>query len=386
MKTSICFIIFSDGIGGAEQVLAKLADCMAAEGSSPYLITNDELVGYYRSVFPSLKIYNIGKLYTFGSRYTARLINKLDPLISLRCLKIRSKLFAIQTFLRVNAIDVIHSHLMYDLYMASLLKVRNPKLNLVYTVHGFLNLDKSIERRYVFSNSKFMRLLESVDRIVSVSPLISEYISAEYPTLSKRESHIPNGVDIEQVRNASTYKYLAPEGKLNLIFMGGEKGIKGGGLLLDTIDALISSGDSPRFKFTILGPISEGGAFEIRARSLASKVEIDILGFVHAPAHLNYIAAADALVMPSQSEGFPLAVLEAFALGTAVIASDIDVMRHLLPPESLFKRNPLDFLEAIQQLEDSDFLNNLVGYSKNYKVMSWQNVLQKYSELYWPEN
>ncbi|MCX6878506.1 MAG: glycosyltransferase family 4 protein [Verrucomicrobia bacterium] len=46
--------------------------------------------------------------------------------------------------------------------------------------------------------------------------------------------------------------------------------------------------------------------------------------------------ALDALVIPSRYEGLPLVMLEALASGTAVLASDRDGMRDVLPPEWRF--------------------------------------------------
>ena len=44
---------------------------------------------------------------------------------------------------------------------------------------------------------------------------------------------------------------------------------------------------------------------------------------------MSLIAAADVLAMPSRNEGFGLALLEAMALSTPVVASDIAVFREL---------------------------------------------------------
>lgn len=49
--------------------------------------------------------------------------------------------------------------------------------------------------------------------------------------------------------------------------------------------------------------------------------------------------AIDALVMPSRYEGLPLVMLEALAAGTAVLASDRDGMRDLLPSAWRFEPN-----------------------------------------------
>jgi len=54
---------------------------------------------------------------------------------------------------------------------------------------------------------------------------------------------------------------------------------------------------------------------------------VEFLGHLDQPA--PWIAVADALCLPSTFEGFPNVMLEAMALGTPVIASDIAVVRSL---------------------------------------------------------
>jgi len=49
--------------------------------------------------------------------------------------------------------------------------------------------------------------------------------------------------------------------------------------------------------------------------------------------------ALDALVIPSRYEGLPLVMLEALASGTAVLASDRDGMKDLLPAAWRFEPN-----------------------------------------------
>ena len=56
--------------------------------------------------------------------------------------------------------------------------------------------------------------------------------------------------------------------------------------------------------------------------------------------------ALDALVIPSRYEGLPLVMLESLASGTAVLASDRDGMKDLLPPEWRFAPNEAAALGA----------------------------------------
>jgi len=59
--------------------------------------------------------------------------------------------------------------------------------------------------------------------------------------------------------------------------------------------------------------------------------------------------ALDALVIPSRYEGLPLVMLEALATGTAVLGSDRDGMKDLLPAEWRFEPNSAAALAATLQ-------------------------------------
>jgi glycosyltransferase involved in cell wall biosynthesis len=59
--------------------------------------------------------------------------------------------------------------------------------------------------------------------------------------------------------------------------------------------------------------------------------------------------ALDALVIPSRYEGLPLVMLEALASGTAVLASDRDGMKDLLPSAWRFEPNNPDALASALQ-------------------------------------
>jgi len=71
---------------------------------------------------------------------------------------------------------------------------------------------------------------------------------------------------------------------------------------------------------TILGEGPERSALETQARSLGIEDRVSMPGFTDNP--WTWMAGADALVMPSRTEGMPNAALEALACGTPVIATE----------------------------------------------------------------
>jgi glycosyltransferase involved in cell wall biosynthesis len=100
---------------------------------------------------------------------------------------------------------------------------------------------------------------------------------------------------------------------------------KGVDLLLDS---LAYFRQSKRPFVTIVGTGSEREALERKARQLNLMDRVRFVGWQPNPK--DWIAAADALVLPSRWEGMPNVVLEAMAAGKPVIATDVEGVADLI--------------------------------------------------------
>ena len=128
------------------------------------------------------------------------------------------------------------------------------------------------------------------------------------------------------------------------------------GLAIDA--AAILARDEPNLKLAISGPLgahsAENAAYSERLHKLAAQLgfrdkvifmhQLDMGAGVHPVADADIAGLfrlADVVVMPSESEGFGLPVLEAGAAGTPIVCADIPVLREvsggdawLFPPEA----------------------------------------------------
>lgn len=126
--------------------------------------------------------------------------------------------------------------------------------------------------------------------------------------------------------------------------LSSEKGQAG---LLQTFARVAADTAEARLVFVGDGP--EGEDLRARAASLGIEHKVDFAGRLGEKETLKRIAASDILVLPSFMEGLPIVLMEAMALGTAVIASRVAGIPELVEDGKsglLFKPSDWDELEV----------------------------------------
>jgi glycosyltransferase involved in cell wall biosynthesis len=105
------------------------------------------------------------------------------------------------------------------------------------------------------------------------------------------------------------------------------------------------------------------------------------------PAVLNALYNAARIVLhPSYYEGFGLPLLEAMAVGTPIVTSNISAMPEVAGPAALLV-NPADsqaIAEALQRLEDDEALRErrIAEGSKRLQLFSWSQCAQATLDVY----
>jgi glycosyltransferase involved in cell wall biosynthesis len=132
---------------------------------------------------------------------------------------------------------------------------------------------------------------------------------------------IPNGVDIDLDADPSLFFSQYPElqGHRIVVFLGRLVLNKGVDLLCEAWKAVYARHKDARL--VIAGPNANGTEAQLRRRV----AELGISGSVHFPGPVygaskaSLLQAAELFVLPSRSEGFSMAILEAMAAGLAII-------------------------------------------------------------------
>jgi len=132
---------------------------------------------------------------------------------------------------------------------------------------------------------------------------------------------IPNPVSTSLRANGSvdgTSTVLADDGMRHVVAMGRLESVKGFDLLLRAFAACRDR--RPGWSLTILGEGRERQRLEALAEHLGVASHVRLPGTVGDPA--TVLRRADLFVLSSRYEGFPNALLEAMALGLAVVATN----------------------------------------------------------------
>ncbi len=175
---------------------------------------------------------------------------------------------------------------------------------------------RSIRRAY--QSWLWRRSLRWANRVICVSSEISDQVRQ----LSARETWvIPNGVPIPPISVDSV-------GSMPLIGFVGR--LDANKRLEDFISAAAMIRKiRPEARFVVVGAGLEGISYEKNCRTLAGELGLaDVLEFLGPlPDADAVMRSLDILVLPSLMEGHSLVLLEAMALGKAVIATDIPGIR-----------------------------------------------------------
>ena len=142
-----------------------------------------------------------------------------------------------------------------------------------------------------------------------------------------------------------------------------------------------------KIKFFIVGDGAEREKIEALINELGLKEDIILLGF--RSDIKNVISQMDVLVLTSIYEGLPLTPMEAFSVGKAVIATNIDGTKEVVEDEYngllVESKNPESIANGIQRVyQDSQLLKNLgKNARKTYETkFSLEIFRRKYLNYY----
>ncbi len=190
------------------------------------------------------------------------------------------------------------------------------------------------------------RLLPVVDRFLAPSAFLARELGA-WGLPREKLTHLKSGVDIDALQAAPK----SPRGKnLRVGFLGTLAPIKGAHILLGAW-ARLSPEACARGELVIHGPSTRDLEYAGRLQELAAKSSARLAGALARDEVPGALARIDLLVVPSLwYENQPLVILEALAVRTPVLVSDLGGMAELVHDGREGFRFPVGDEEALAEL------------------------------------
>ena len=235
----------------------------------------------------------------------------------------------------VSGYDVVHTHALFSFAPWAAGRASR-KARVLYIVRplGVLNRYGMEQRRPWLKTLSFAcierPLLRHAAAIHYTSPV--EAAEAGRLGLHTRPAVIPPGMDFEEPlprsKDALLALHPAAPGRPIVLFLSRIDEKKGLDLLLDAFKEMQSM--QPRALLVIAGKGDDALEQRLRSQASALGLQKDVLwtGFMEGRAKQATLAAADVFVLPSQSENFGIALLEAMASGCACVATPGVALAH----------------------------------------------------------
>lgn len=265
--------------------------------------------------------------------------------------------------------DIIHAHYAVPQGFLGLLLKYTKRRPLVITVHGS---DITLLSRNPVLRPILGAVLKNADNVIAVSTFLKGEVE-RLGVPKGRVEVIYGGVTTPEKEEA-----FDPAGRV-IAFVGGLVPQKG-------VDVLIES--FKRIKATDTGLVIVGdGPERKRLEALATGVK-DIRFLGRREGLKGILTKSDVLVLPSREEGFGLVLLEAMALGTPVVATNVGGIPEIVDDGVsgilVEKDNPEQLADAVVKvLEDEELRKTLIEHGrKKAKRFTWEKMGSEVDRVY----
>jgi L-malate glycosyltransferase len=300
-----------EAFGGVASVVGNLARYLQSHGHEVIFLHSG------RALLPKKKTTKWGFL-GFDLRLQA-LFGKRHPLVSLALFLFFFPIgiYQLARLIQKHRIEIINIHFPSDYCFYFGLCRRILSFRLVTSVHGADFFPSGNPKpRY----SRLIRfLLSASDLIVAPSESYRKDFLSVFPALNEKTIFIHNGIDLDEMgapqegNRSDQDRYILCIAAHNL-----KKGLD---VLIRAI-ALLRDVD-PSFKVLLVGDGPLRGQLEELVRSLGIENRISFLGRRGRPEIVKLLHGAEAVVLPSRSEPFGIAVIEALACKKPVVATTV---------------------------------------------------------------
>ena len=302
--------------------------------------------------------------------------------------------------------DLIHSHYWLSGLVAEKLSAAWNGVPIVQMFHTLGHMknkiaQSEIERAPQARLDGEAHVIQIADRLVAPTPAEVEQLETLYGANTDKIAIIPPGVDLERFqpidKKEAKRRVGIPCGDTNILFAGRIEPLKGIDTMLRAM-CLIKARYPEAVENTCMAIIGgDPWADDLdgemaRLQQLRTDLGIhDLVTFLGAKDQNilpNYYAAAEVVVMPSHYESFGMVALEAMAMGTPVIASEVGGRAYLVQDGlngfHVPSRDPEALAERIYELLTNHECRNYLGiqareYAQQY---AWPRIVDRMMDVY----
>ncbi|SVD32057.1 uncharacterized protein METZ01_LOCUS384911, partial [marine metagenome] len=288
------------------------------------------------------------------------------------------------------------------------LKNISPRMSFVNSM-GSHSLWKPIKEKYNWSGTLIVRESPDLYKSSSIESILNRFNYYDYFIFvsdlvrkkwlkfseidAAKSFYIPNCVWEERVKKISQNsksnaqkKLFGNDDQFIAICTGEVKYRKGQDLIIENLKLICKV--IPNFKLLILGRQNQSFVIELKSSLKKLDLEKKVEFISHQPNAMEYIYAADALLQPSRSEALPRTILEAMALKTPIIASDVDGIPELVEDNTsaiLFSLSNIDkMIEGIHSVYSNESFRAKItenAHKRYWDYFSRENHIKKYSDF-----
>ena len=288
--------------------------------------------------------------------------------------------------------DGVHIHGLWEASTALAAdSARNLGIPYILSAHGMLE-------PWALKNKRLKKLLYSFfieRRNVSQAACLHALTAAEaqqFLAFGARSPIviIPNAVAIPEVASSELFyeRFPALQGKRLVLFLGRLHPKKGVALLLDAWPSIAAG--FPDAHLVLAGPGEEPYLTTLRESVTRNALEgsVTFTGMLHEAHKWSALAASEAFVLPSHSEGLSVSVLEAMGMGLPVIVTRACNMPEIEQFHTGWQIEPEveELTHSLSEcLSNTRFENQEIGVRGAFLIQSrysWSTVAKRTAELY----
>lgn len=270
-------------------------------------------------------------------------------------------------YCRSQKVDLIIAHRFKPIHLVHLVN-KWLKIPVVGVVHGVGDYDR-FQRRYALQS-----FIGRGVKFVAVSESVRRYLEGLNVGANEKNLRvINNAIDIEAAsssllsRQFTRKEFCISSDALVVGTVGRMVPVKGHMSLLQAVPSLIEQ--YPNFVLVIIGDGREREKLQGFVDENGLHSSVVFTGWKDNAS--RYLSAFDVFILPSRSEGLPLALLEGMSASLPVVGSNIDAIKSVLPPYS----------EAFVLDDSQSIVKSLGGYlsitreqRENFGVLSFAHV------------